>query len=83
MSYRNIHALIDYGRAAEFERMADYVQEADPYELGQDLCKMILFLFAAIHPSHRQLVIDNLLKAETNQEMVSFEEEAEGDEQNG
>jgi hypothetical protein len=77
VSYRNIRALIDYGRAAEFERMADLIEFSEPYELGQDICKTILFLFAAIHPDVRDTTVDALLKAETNQEMLHFEDEHE------
>ena len=68
-------ALLDYGLAAEFDLLADYVETCDPYELAVDFSKVILLMNSAIHPTHRKAVMDNLLKAETNEELQGMEDE--------
>lgn len=79
MSYSNMKALLDYGRAADFERLAIHIQREEPYVLSQDICKMVLILFQVIHPDVRQETVDMILKAEVSEELAGMEKDDEND----
>ena len=77
--FNNINVLVNLQDAYDYDALVKILQEEDPYELADDIAKVVILLWNSYSIHERRRIKENLLRYATDDTIEDTIEESDED----